>query len=64
MAGIEDLLKKILKPKKAKDVITLMPKKVAGQHVSLNSMVRNPNSPSYNSIYGASVIGLDGRYLY
>ncbi len=62
MAGIEDLLKKILKPKKAKDVTTLMPRKVASQHVPLNTRIRNPNSPTYNSLYGASVIGLDGRY--
>ena len=63
MAGIEDLLKKILKPKKAKDVITLMPRKVASQHVPLNTRIRNPNSKSYDSIYGASIIGLDGRYF-
>ena len=62
MAGIEDILKKILKPKKAKDVTTLMPRKVASQHVALNSMVKNPNSKSYAGSFGASIIGLDGRY--
>ena len=62
MAGIEDLLKKILKPKKAKDVVTLMPRKIAAQHVALNSRVKNPNSKSYDSAFGASIIGLDGRY--
>ena len=63
MAGIEDLLKKILKPKKAKDVITLMPRKVASQHVILNTMMKNPTSKSYDSALGVSIIGLDGRYF-
>jgi len=62
MAGIEDILRKILKPKKPKGVVTLMPRKVAAQHVALNTMIKNPNSKSYDSAFGASVIGLDGRY--
>ena len=46
MAGIEDILRKILKPKKPKGVVTLMPRKVAAQHVALNTMIKNPNSKS------------------